>query len=122
MNNLKQLQEEKREEIIKKIIELSIPKDRTSLGCNQFLIEETLVKELEDFIDSKLEQTYKQAQKDLKQGLKEYEATFDLLWDRMREWEEEWRKENPRERKLTSPDAMMLIEWKISRNIIRSIK
>jgi hypothetical protein len=49
------------------------------------------------------------------EGKDELQAIFDMLWSRMREWEDEWRAENPKERKLTSPDSIKLIEWKIAK-------
>lgn len=49
------------------------------------------------------------------EGESEIRAIFDVLWSRMQEWEGEWRAENPKERRLTSPDSMQLIEWKIAK-------
>jgi len=46
-NNLDSV-EELVENIIQKIVDLSVPKDRHSLGCDQFLLEETLITELKD--------------------------------------------------------------------------
>lgn len=49
------------------------------------------------------------------EGKNELQAIFDMLWKRMRTWEEEWRSENPKERALTSPDSIQLMEWKIAK-------
>jgi hypothetical protein len=49
------------------------------------------------------------------EGENELQAAFDLLWKRMGAWEAEWRAEHPKERGLTSPDAIQLIEWKIAK-------
>jgi hypothetical protein len=50
------------------------------------------------------------------EGKDELQAIFDILWNRMRTWEAEWRAENPKERRLTSPDSIQLIEWKIAKS------
>ncbi len=90
------MKEEIKKEIIKKIWELSVSKDETSLGCNQFLLEERIVGELEDFIIEKLdklrEQTYKQGREYMVEKIEKIEEDYDKdllerIWESRRDVE-----------------------------------
>lgn len=50
-----------------------------------------------------------------------YSAT-KLLFDRMKPWQAEWRAEHPKDRELTTPDALKLIEWKLERVVAEARK
>lgn len=51
----------------------------------------------------------------LREEVEELNNIFDLQYKRLAEWTREWRAESPKERALTHPDFLKLVEWKVAK-------
>ena len=75
----------------------------------------TPMKMLENFIQSEIDKAYKRGVANVDEQISEDKYHLEVLYNRMNEWIKEWRKEDYKKRKLTIPDIMNLINWKIDK-------